>query len=121
MLAALDSNLWDEGSISQLRTLVADQTVTETSDEQAIQRAKQQDFSALPHYLDAEWWRCLETAAGAQQEKNCERLCHLAGRLGLTNPTEETCAVLYVLSFALRPGTIIFDCKSWDCWLSGSR
>ena len=55
VLTALDSNLWAEGSLSQLRTLVADQTVTDTSEEQAIQRVKQQDFSALPHYLDAEW------------------------------------------------------------------
>ena len=111
LLAAMDSNLWDEGSISQLKSLVADQTVTETNEEQASQRVKQQDFTSLPYYLDGDWWRRLETPVATEREKNCERLCQHAARLGLTNPTEETYAFLYVLSFALQPGTLIFDCE----------
>lgn len=110
VLASLDCSLWDDRSIGQLRTLVADQTVEVPREDQTHQRAKQQDFSALPHYLDGEWWRRLETAVGVKQEKNGERLCKFAARLGLTNPTEETYAFLCVLSFALPPGTIIFDC-----------
>ena len=111
LLAAVDSSLWDEGSIGQLKSLVADQTVTETNETLVSQRVKQQDFTCLPYYLDGEWWRRLETAAPSEREKNCERLCQHAARLGLTNPTEETYAFLYVLAFALQPGTLIFDCE----------
>lgn len=111
VLASVDSTVWDESSLSQLKSLVADQTVTDAMEEEKSQRAKQQDFSALPQYLDDAWWCRLETAQGKEKEKNCELLCQHAARLGLTNPTEETYAFLYALSFALHPATVIFDCE----------
>eukprot|EP00435_Cladocopium_sp_Y103_P038173 s339_g10.t1 len=111
VLASLDLTLWDEASLSQLKSLVADQTICDEMEEDGSQRAKQQDFTAMVHYLDDAWWRRLETAQGKDREKNCELLCQHVGRLGLTNPTEETYAFLYVLSFALHPATVIFDCE----------
>ena len=111
VLASLDATLWDESSLSQLKSLVADQTLSDGMEDDSSQRAKQQDFSALPHYLDDAWWRRLETAQGKEKEKNCELLCQHAARLGLTNPSEETYAYLYALSFAMHPATVIFDCE----------
>eukprot|EP00435_Cladocopium_sp_Y103_P055418 s36_g18.t1 len=108
---SLDPTIWDEESLSRLKSVIADRTASDDAEEsKAEKRAKQHNYSALPHYLDSSWWRRLETAVEIEKEKNLELLCQLAARLGLSNPTEETYAFLYAMSFALHPGCMIFDC-----------
>ena len=110
VLNVLDERLWDVDSLGRLKSALADQTVDETED--AVARAKCQDYSALPLYVSEDLWLCFEKAESIEErEKALELACELAAQLGLRNPTEETCAVLYVLAFTMHPMAVVYDCE----------
>ena len=110
VLNALDERLWDADSLGRLKSALADQTLEETEDPE--KRAKAQDYAALPFYVSEELWLCLEKAESLEErEKGLQLVCELAAQLGLRNPTEETCAVLYVLAFTMHPMVVVYDCE----------
>eukprot|EP00435_Cladocopium_sp_Y103_P013670 s477_g3.t1 len=110
VLSSLDQGIWDVESLGRLKSALADQTLEDTEDVE--KRVKQQDYSALPHYVTEDLWLCFEKAEHQEdREKALEILCEMAGKLGLRNPTEETCAFLYVLAFTMHPVAIVYDCE----------
>ena len=110
VLKVLDERIWDCESLGRLKSALADQTVEEINDPE--KRAKAQDYSALPFYVPEDLWLCLEKADCAEErEKALQLVCDLAAQLGLRNPTEETCAVLYVLAFTMHPMAVVYDCE----------
>lgn len=113
ILQCLDSSVWDNETMRQLKAALADHTRMEEEIEDKSRRAKQQDYTALPHYLSSEWWRFLEQGKLGEEEKRLELLCVHAGKLGLQNPTEETYAFLYLLGATLHLRNAILDCEKW--------
>lgn len=110
VLKVLDEKIWDSESLGRLKSALADQTVEEIHDLE--KRAKGQDYAALPFYVPEDLWLCLEKADCAEErEKALQLVCDLAAQLGLRNPTEETCAVLYVLAFTMHPMAVVYDCE----------
>ena len=94
VLESLDPEIWTPEILESLKGLIAGQTSDGT---QISQRAKQQDYRSLVRLLPGQWWQILESRQNGVEKLT--KLVHLAGKLGLRNPTEGTNGSLVVLSF----------------------
>lgn len=110
LLAKLKANLWDNQQIVSLKQAIADRIGAEPS--AAKGRQSQQDYRALPYYLDKSWWEIL------LKRKPCpetvERLCCHASNLGLRNPTEPTYGMILALVFCCDTAEILPDVEKWN-------
>ena len=77
ILQCLDSSVWDNETMSQLKAALADHTKMEEEIEDKSRRAKQQDYTALPHYLSSEWWRFLEQGKLGEEEKRLSSCAYM--------------------------------------------
>ena len=117
LLAKLKANLWDNQQIVSLKQAIADRIGAEPS--AVMGRQSQQDYRALPYYLDKSWWEIL------LKRKPCpetvERLCCHASNLGLRNPTEPTYGMILALVFCCDTAEILpVMWKSGTCCRSTS-
>ena len=110
LLAKFQANLWDPQQIVSLKQAIADRIGAEPSAVKGRQR--QQDYRALPYYLDQAWWEVLLKRKPSLE--TLEKLCHHASNLGLRNPTEPTYGMLLALVFCSDPAVILPDVEKWN-------
>eukprot|EP00438_Fugacium_kawagutii_P026427 Skav217647 [mRNA] locus=scaffold41:144221:145060:+ [translate_table: standard] len=107
---SLRDDLWDGASLSQLKAALAANTTHEEPG--SVVRVVQQDYTALPHYLEQSMWNCLEQLADEQSK--LELLCRLAASLGLKNPTEGSCGCIIYLALFLPLNHGLLETQKYD-------
>ena len=102
-------DLWGEEFTLGLKQAVTDQIC---EGDGKPERSRQQDYRALPCYLDKGWFELLaQTSAKATA---LEHLVRLAKKLGLTKPSEPTYATLLALVFCHNEGEFLTDNQKWS-------
>ena len=96
LLLSLDTALWDEKSLEDLRSWIAEKTGLE--DLESGGRRQSQDYMNLPSFLPDWLWKNLLDPNEAP-EVSLEKLCGYAANLGLRLPTEGTLAMLCTLAY----------------------
>ena len=91
-----------------LKQAVADQ-ICEL--EAKADRTRQQDYRALPRYLDKAWFQVL--AEATVKASALEHLVRLAKKLGLTKPSEPTYATLLALVFCHKEDEFLTQDQKW--------
>ena len=81
LIAELDSALWTEEKLQQLKIWISEKMVDNTAN---VGSRPMQDFCELPRYLTLQWWNFLQTTES--QLERVEKLTRLCGALGLRCP-----------------------------------
>lgn len=109
ILAKLSEDIWGKDLLLGLKQALTDQVIT--AEQCSVLRGKQQDYRALPHYLNQEWFEVLGKASTKTQA--VEFLVRLAIKLGLRRPSEPTFATLLALVFCSQEDSFLSEDQKW--------
>ena len=115
ILAKLSEDIWGKDLPLGLKQALTDQVIT--AQERNVFRGKQQDYRALPHYLNQHWFEVLGKAS--TKTHAVEFLVALAIKLGLRRPTEPTFATL--LAFVAKKISFCRKTRSGGCFKTTNR
>lgn len=109
-LPKISEDLWGEEFTLGLKQAVTDQIC---EGDGKPERSRQQDYRALPCYLDKGWFELL--AQASTKASALEHLVRLAKKLGLTKPSEPTYyATLLALVFCHKEGEFLTEHQKWS-------
>jgi len=109
ILAKLSEDIWGKDLLLGLKQALTDQVITEEG--RQVFRGKQQDYRALPLYLNQHWFEVLGKAS--TRTHAVEFLVALAIKLGLRRPTEPTFATLLALVFCGQEDSFLSEDQKW--------
>lgn len=109
-LGSLKEDLWGSETLSLLKAAIAENTRNEEPGSNT--RILQQDYTALPHYLEQDLWNFLELSG--DENKKLERVCVLAASLGLKHPSEATCGCLVYLALFLPLNSGLLETDKYE-------
>ena len=94
ILDLLDSSIWDDQILGELKEKIASKT-----DDGLKERRGMQNFTSLHEFMPSEVWTQLQTTSSL--DKRVEAITRFAATLGLRCPSEGTLAVMLTLSACL--------------------
>eukprot|EP00438_Fugacium_kawagutii_P006671 Skav225123 [mRNA] locus=scaffold1239:313913:321795:+ [translate_table: standard] len=109
-LDSLKEDLWSADALNELKAALAANIKDELPG--GPSRVLQQDYTALPHYLDQDMWNCLEQSP--DEKLKLERLRGLAASLGLKSPTEGTNGCLVFLALYVPQNHGLLESEKYD-------
>ena len=94
ILDLLDSSIWDDQILGELKEKIASKT-----DDGLKERRGMQNFTSLHEFMPSEVWTQLQSTSSL--DKRVEAITRFAATLGLRCPSESTLAVMLTLSACL--------------------